>query len=75
MDITERLRSTRASMLGTLDDGTYAAIHEAADEIDRLRAELAAAPAREAACRDARESIALRMPDSALRDRLRDRQD
>ena len=41
-DIVERLRGTRANMLGTADEQQYHDCHEAADEIERLRTELAA---------------------------------
>ena len=46
IDIVKRLRQTRADMLGTADGQHYYDCHEAADEIDRLRAELAGANGR-----------------------------
>ena len=38
-DIIERLRQTRADMLGTEDEQHYSDCHEAADTIEALRAE------------------------------------
>lgn len=40
MNIIERLRSTRADMLGTDDEEHYRDTHEAADEIERLQAQV-----------------------------------
>lgn len=37
VDITHRLRQTRADMLGTPDEDHYWDTHEAAGEIERLR--------------------------------------
>lgn len=39
-DICRRLRCARASMLGTDDEDTYWACHDAADEIVRLRKQI-----------------------------------
>ena len=38
MDIVNRLRATRATMLGTNDEQHYSDVHAAADEIEKLRA-------------------------------------
>lgn len=40
MDIVNRLRCTRTTMLGTDDEQHFADCHKAADEIERLRAEV-----------------------------------
>ena len=39
-DIVTRLRQTRANMIGTDDESHYWDCHDAAEEIERLRAEL-----------------------------------
>lgn len=46
VDICVRLRRVRASMLGTDDEDTFWACHDAADEIERLRVQLAVTKAR-----------------------------
>ena len=38
-DIVERMRKTRADMIGTEDEDHYFDCHDAANEIERLRAE------------------------------------